>query len=90
MFEWTWDSVAAECTNFIGPAGYGFVQVAFIVFTTLLIKLKLSPRCLRRPNTLAALSGGLITNRYRTPLPLSAGIEASSRWVASYRIGDNS
>ena len=26
MFEWTWDSVAAECTNFIGPAGYGFVQ----------------------------------------------------------------
>ncbi|CAL1711231.1 unnamed protein product [Somion occarium] len=28
MFEWTWDSVAAECTNFIGPAGYGFVQVS--------------------------------------------------------------
>ncbi|KAM5541980.1 hypothetical protein V8D89_004290 [Ganoderma adspersum] len=27
MFEWSWDSVAAECTNFIGPAGYGFVQV---------------------------------------------------------------
>ena len=26
MFEWTWDSIAAECTNFIGPAGYGFVQ----------------------------------------------------------------
>ena len=26
MFEWSWDSVAAECTNFIGPAGYGFVQ----------------------------------------------------------------
>lgn len=26
MFEWTWDSVAAECTNFLGPAGYGFVQ----------------------------------------------------------------
>jgi hypothetical protein len=21
LFEWTWDSVAAECTNFIGPAG---------------------------------------------------------------------
>lgn len=21
MFEWTWDSIAAECTNFIGPAG---------------------------------------------------------------------
>ncbi|PSR82077.1 hypothetical protein PHLCEN_2v6147 [Hermanssonia centrifuga] len=28
MFEWTWDSVAAECTNFLGPAGYGFVQVS--------------------------------------------------------------
>ncbi|KAF9045781.1 glycoside hydrolase [Hymenopellis radicata] len=28
MFEWTWDSVALECTNFIGPAGYGFVQVS--------------------------------------------------------------
>ncbi|KAG9223428.1 glycoside hydrolase family 13 protein [Pleurotus ostreatus PC15] len=28
MFEWTWDSVAAECTSFIGPAGYGFVQVS--------------------------------------------------------------
>lgn len=26
MFEWNWASVAAECTNFIGPAGYGFVQ----------------------------------------------------------------
>ncbi|KAJ6607181.1 glycoside hydrolase [Mycena sp. CBHHK59/15] len=28
MFEWTWDSVSAECTSFIGPAGYGFVQVS--------------------------------------------------------------
>ncbi|EUC56002.1 glycoside hydrolase family 13 protein [Rhizoctonia solani AG-3 Rhs1AP] len=28
LFEWTWDSIAAECTNFIGPAGYGFVQVS--------------------------------------------------------------
>lgn len=28
MFEWTWDSVAAECTAFLGPAGYGFVQVS--------------------------------------------------------------
>ena len=26
MFEWDWDSIAAECKNFIGPAGYGFVQ----------------------------------------------------------------
>jgi hypothetical protein len=28
MFEWTWDSVAAECTAFLGPAGYAFVQVS--------------------------------------------------------------
>ncbi|KAI0765066.1 glycoside hydrolase [Fomes fomentarius] len=28
IFEWSWDSVATECTNFIGPAGYGFVQVS--------------------------------------------------------------
>ncbi|KAG8714253.1 hypothetical protein FRC09_017824 [Ceratobasidium sp. 395] len=28
MFEWSWNSIAAECTNFIGPAGYGFVQVS--------------------------------------------------------------
>ena len=26
MFEWNWDSVAAECTSFLGPAGYGYVQ----------------------------------------------------------------
>ena len=29
MFEWTWDSIAAECTAFLGPAGYGFVQSSF-------------------------------------------------------------
>jgi len=28
MFEWNWDSVAQECTKFIGPAGYGYVQVS--------------------------------------------------------------
>ncbi|KAL1725201.1 glycoside hydrolase family 13 protein [Schizophyllum commune] len=28
MFEWNWESVAAECTNFLGPAGYGYVQVS--------------------------------------------------------------
>ncbi|KAG6845871.1 hypothetical protein H0H93_015975, partial [Arthromyces matolae] len=28
MFEWTWDSIASECTTFLGPAGYGFVQVS--------------------------------------------------------------
>ncbi|QRV78356.1 alpha-amylase [Ceratobasidium sp. AG-Ba] len=28
MFEWSWDSIAAECTSFLGPAGYGYVQVS--------------------------------------------------------------
>ncbi|KAF8153815.1 glycoside hydrolase [Crassisporium funariophilum] len=28
MFDWSWDSIAAECSSFIGPAGYGFVQVS--------------------------------------------------------------
>ncbi|EJF58002.1 glycoside hydrolase family 13 protein [Dichomitus squalens] len=27
MFQWNWDSIARECTNFVGPAGYGYVQV---------------------------------------------------------------
>jgi hypothetical protein len=26
LFEWSWDSVAAECVAFIGPAGYAAVQ----------------------------------------------------------------
>lgn len=28
LFEWNWNSVAAECTNVLGPDGYGAVQVA--------------------------------------------------------------
>jgi alpha-amylase len=28
LFEWNWESVAQECTNVLGPAGYGGVQVA--------------------------------------------------------------
>ncbi len=28
MFQWTWDSVAAECANVVGPAGFGYVQVS--------------------------------------------------------------
>lgn len=28
LFEWNWDSVADECQKFLGPAGYGFVQVS--------------------------------------------------------------
>ena len=36
MFEWNWASVAAECTSFLGPAGYGFVQGKVINVSTLL------------------------------------------------------
>ncbi|MGW2884264.1 carbohydrate-binding module family 20 domain-containing protein [Streptomyces griseoruber] len=28
LWEWNWDSIAAECTDVLGPAGYGAVQVA--------------------------------------------------------------
>jgi alpha-amylase len=28
LFEWNWPSVAAECRTFLGPAGYGYVQVS--------------------------------------------------------------
>ena len=29
MFQWNQDSLAEECTKFLGPAGYGFVQGKF-------------------------------------------------------------
>jgi alpha-amylase len=28
LFEWNWVSVGAECTSFLGPHGYGYVQVS--------------------------------------------------------------
>ncbi|WP_260458833.1 carbohydrate-binding module family 20 domain-containing protein [Actinotalea ferrariae] len=28
LFQWTWTSVAQECTDVLGPAGYGWVQVS--------------------------------------------------------------
>ncbi|KAJ6490187.1 glycoside hydrolase superfamily [Mycena vulgaris] len=28
LFEWPWDSVASECTDFLGPSGYGYAQVS--------------------------------------------------------------
>ncbi|KAG8907312.1 hypothetical protein FRB99_004761 [Tulasnella sp. 403] len=27
MFQWNWDSIAAECEAFLGPAGYGYIEV---------------------------------------------------------------
>ncbi|KAJ6500680.1 alpha-amylase [Mycena sanguinolenta] len=28
LFEWPWESVASECASFLGPAGFGYVQVS--------------------------------------------------------------
>jgi alpha-amylase len=28
LFEWNWPSVSAECRDFLGPHGYGYVQVS--------------------------------------------------------------
>jgi hypothetical protein len=28
LFEWSWSSVANECQSFLGPRGYGYVQVS--------------------------------------------------------------
>ncbi|XP_026284159.1 alpha-amylase 2 [Frankliniella occidentalis] len=28
LFEWKWNDIAAECENFLGPMGYGAVQVS--------------------------------------------------------------
>jgi alpha-amylase len=28
LFEWNWPSVGTECTTFLGPRGYGYVQVS--------------------------------------------------------------
>ena len=41
MFQWSWDSVAQECTNFLGPAGYGYVQGE--LFSTCLSRSLASP-----------------------------------------------
>ena len=28
LFEWSWDSIAKECTHVLGPKGYAAVQVS--------------------------------------------------------------
>ncbi|RXW23024.1 hypothetical protein EST38_g2834 [Candolleomyces aberdarensis] len=35
MFEWSWDSIASECTSFLGPNGYGFVQGVGVIVDTI-------------------------------------------------------
>jgi alpha-amylase len=29
LFEWKWNDIAQECERFLGPYGYGGVQVSF-------------------------------------------------------------
>lgn len=28
LFEWKWDDIAAECERFLGPRGFGGIQVS--------------------------------------------------------------
>ncbi|EPQ53124.1 secreted alpha-amylase [Gloeophyllum trabeum ATCC 11539] len=35
MFEWSWDSIASECTNFLGPAGEALYRVSSFPILTL-------------------------------------------------------
>ena len=28
MFRWKWNDIAKECTNWLGPQGYGAVQIS--------------------------------------------------------------
>lgn len=28
LFEWKWDDIAEECERFLGPKGYGGIQVS--------------------------------------------------------------
>lgn len=32
LFEWTWKDIARECEDFLGPQGYGGVQVIYCKF----------------------------------------------------------
>jgi hypothetical protein len=38
MFEWNWDSIASECTSFLGPNGYGFVQGTLSSFQSFFVR----------------------------------------------------
>jgi hypothetical protein len=40
LFEWKWDDIAEECENFLGPNGYGGIQVKNYTY----IALTLCPR----------------------------------------------
>lgn len=93
MFEWTWDSVAAECTSFIGPAGYGFVQgwVLIFVHTHLLrVQHTSEPACRAhtRESVVDRLPTGLLHSQLqeRQPQPVRQhGVNLPLRWCQSHR-----
>lgn len=32
LFEWKWSDIAQECESFLGPKGFGGIQVIIIIF----------------------------------------------------------
>lgn len=36
LFEWKWETIAEECERFLGPHGYGGVQVKLIHFLSMI------------------------------------------------------
>ena len=36
LFEWKWGNIAEECENFLGPMGFGGVQVSKIIHTKII------------------------------------------------------
>jgi hypothetical protein len=67
MFEWTWDSVAAECTSFLGPAGYGFVQGIFYIVLTLNDLTNLLLQSAQLKSISKEASGGRTINQFLIP-----------------------
>lgn len=33
LFEWKWDDIADECERFLGPRGFGGIQVHYEIFS---------------------------------------------------------
>lgn len=89
MFEWNWDSVAAECTNFVGPAGYGFVQGKFASLLWYIYILNIL-QWVRRRNTSLGDNGGPIISPSRTPWRPSVAIVNSFKGLSNSSVHHSS
>lgn len=74
MFEWDWDSIATECTDFLGPAGYGFVQgtphlILVTIDSSLLFNSKPPTGTCRGPSMVDRLSAGILQHYLETGEP---------------------